>query len=107
MHVIDHFSADQPNLLLLGDFNVHVDDTDCCEAILFLDATSVSMSPWAHTALVICWTSSSPSGEAAVGDVWTYDLSISDHLLPVPEASCSLKAHPLAAFQTDGYWPGC
>ena len=37
--VIDHVSVDQPNLLLLGDFSLHVDDASCREA-LFLDCLS-------------------------------------------------------------------
>ena len=83
--VIDCFSTDQPNLLLVGDFNVHVDDASCHEAGTFLDCLSacnltqhvtVATHRLGHTLDLII----SRSNETGVGDVSIDDLGISDHL---------------------------
>ncbi len=83
--VIDRIATDQPNLLLVGDFNIHVDDADCREARLFRDCLSgynlaqhVTMATHrlGHTLDLII----TRPDDGVVGDVRTCDLGLSDHL---------------------------
>lgn len=104
--IVDGIYLDKQNLLLVGDFNVHVDDARDREAVAFLDCLSACnltqhvtkpTHRHGHTLDLIITRS---NDDTVVGDAQIDDLAISDHFAVL----CDLRLQKPPALRKHISW---